>query len=293
MKVGLLLVCTGELYWLYAKQLITSAHTHFLPGKDVEYLFWTDIPQTGDVFERVQKAFLEARLPHATTEAEREATQKESIEYAKATVESVEYVRGLQDVTLFSTDHTAWPYPTLMRYSLFLQQEEVLQKYDYLFYCDIDMLMVDTVGDEIIGLGLTAAQHPMYALRQEYQAPYEPNPQSAAFIPPHFYYAGGFQGGKREDFIEAMKAMKKTIDSDLSINYVARWNDESHWNKYLWDKLPSRVLTPAYVYPDSLIGEYYVKLWGCDYPKKIITLTKKFTLSKTGADHIRQFVQTS
>jgi len=96
------------------------------------------------------------------------------------------------------------------------------------------------------------------------------------------YAAGGFQGGRTEDFIRAMKVMKERIDTDFANNYIARWNDESHWNKYLYENPPSVVLNPSYVYPDSLNRAYYQKLWGRNYVPKLITLTKPFSLSKDG-----------
>lgn len=191
------------------------------------------------------------------------------------------------DITVFPTDATDWPLPTLMRYHLFLQQEEKLKEYDYIFYCDIDMRFVNVVGDEILGEGLTAAQHPMYALRKGLQFPLEPNEGSSAYIQqPEFYYAGGFQGGTAKDFITAMKEMRKGIDADFVKNYMARWNDESHWNKYLLTTRPNIVLSPSYVYPDSLIKEYYEKIWGCSYPPKIVTLTKPFTVSKEAGSEL-------
>jgi len=78
--------------------------------------------------------------------------------------------------------------------------------------------------------------------------------------------------------------MRDAIDKDMVTNYVARWNDESHWNKYLFDNPPSVVLDPSYVYPDSLIEGYYKKIWGRDYTPRIITLTKPFTTSKEGGE---------
>lgn len=203
------------------------------------------------------------------------------------------------NVTVFPVESQPWPYPTLMRYHMFLSEEEYLKKFDYIFYLDLDMRIVNIVGDEILGEGLTAAQHPMYALRQQFWYPYEPNPESAAYIKATgrlletpdgrklfepLYAAGGFQGGKTQMFIDAMKAMKEGINKDFKRNYIARWNDESHWNKYLYDNPPSVVLSPSYVYPDSLIEQYYVKLWGCNYAPKIITLTKPFSVSKEGGE---------
>ena len=194
LKIALLFVCLNAKYWPYLTNVINDAKTHFLPHHDVDYLIWSDMPS--------------------------------DIIYEKSTV--------------FSTEAVEWPMPTLMRYHLFLQQEEKLKEYDYIFYLDADMRIVDFIGDEILGEGLTVAEHPMYALRKEYFPPYEPNINSSAYVPrvgqiineqgksrfKPVYAAGGFQGGKTELFIEAMKTMKENIDKDFAQNYVAIWNDE-------------------------------------------------------------------
>lgn len=212
----------------------------------------------------------------------------------------------LKDVTVIDTEPVAWPAPTLMRYHLFLNEEEKLKEYDYIFYMDADMKVVSKVSDEILGEGLTAAEHPMYSLRKQYIPPYEPNKDSTAYIPrpgavvtdetgqarfKPYYYAGGFQGGPANLFLEAMKVMKTNIDKDFNNNYVAIWNDESHWNKYLSEHNPSIVLSPAYIYPDSLIKDYYIPTWGRDYEPKIITLTKPFSLSAEGGSEINKFIK--
>lgn len=245
MKIGLLLICTGEGYWPYATQLIESARVHFLPGKKVDFLLWSDMPPE----------------------------------------------QGYGVNKIFPTEHTHWPYPTLMRYHLFLQQDEILKDYDYLFYCDIDMVFANPVGEEVLGPGLTAAEHPMYHFRPGLRFPLEPNPLSAAYIKvPPFYYAGGFQGGQGSEFLKAMRAMTRQIDADFAINYIARWNDESHWNKYLFDNPPARTLGPDYIYPDSLIKEYYEPIWGQAFVPKLITLTKKFSTSKEGGAAVAQAI---
>lgn len=262
-KVALLFICLNSPYWPYIKQVIEDCNKYFLTdrtlGHKVDYFLWTDIP--------------------------------EGTNYG---------------ATVFPTEPVEWPMPTLMRYHLFLQQEELLKEYDYIFYMDADMRVVDFIDNEILGDGLTAAQHPMYALRHQYWNPYEPNPESAAYIKQPgrliqnddgkqmfqpLYLAGGFQGGTSSSFIKAMKAMKKGIDKDFMNNYMARWNDESHWNKYLYDHPPSVVLSPAYIYPDSLLKEYYIPLWGQDYKPKIITLTKPFSTTKEGGMAVQKMLQ--
>lgn len=254
MKVAFVFICLNENYWPFVGRMVESARTHFLPGHEVDYFFWSD-------------------MPSETT----------------------------YGATVFPTEPVEWPLPTLFRYHLFLQQEETLAKYDYIFYADADMLFVNKVGDEILGEGLTGALHPMYAVSEKYRnhktsiPPFEPNPLSSAYVHEPFpknYYAGGFQGGKSADFITAMKVMRKRIDQDFFQNYVARWNDESHWNRYLVENPPSVTLSPSYVYPDSLIVPYYVPIWGRPYLPRLVTLTKAFTANSVGAQAIQDIIKT-
>lgn len=220
-----------------------------------------------------------------------------------------DFDKSLEGVSLFETGAIEWPMPTLMRYHLFLKEEDALKDLDYLFYMDADMKVVEKVSDEILGDGLTAAPHPGYELQPKYIPPYEPNPQSTAYIPRlgrlieeggkkrfmPFYAAGGFQGGKTKPFFKAMKVMRKNIDTDFNHGYTAIWNDESHWNKYLWEfqkrKGTITFLDQSYVYPDSLIKEYYVPLWGKEPPPKIVTLTKPFSISKQGGTELGKMME--
>lgn len=266
-KIGLLLIGINERYWPYLWQVIEDCKKNFLPHHKVEYLVWSDMPD----------------------------------EVAK---------EKCKEAVIFPTEPIEWPAPTLMRYHLFMQQEEKLKEYEYLFYLDADMRVVDKISDEVLGEGLTCAEHPMYSLRRQYIPPYEPNKQSTAYIPrlgqivddngkPRFkplYIAGGFQGGKASLFIEAMRVMKDNIDKDFNNNYTAIWNDESHWNKYVLDNAnpidghPTIVLSPSYIFPDSLHKEYYEPIWGQSYQPKIVTLTKPFSLSKQGGDELNAFL---
>lgn len=255
-KIAVVVICLNQPYWQYVGPMIASARQFFLKGHDVDFLLWTDMPTDTQI-----------------------------------------------DAAIIPTEPFEWPLPTLMRFHLFLREEDRLKEYDYIFYVDADMKFVSRVGDEMLGDGLTAAQHPMYALRKEYIPPYEPNPNSAAFIPrpgrtivvggkkkfESLYFAGGLQGGRSDSFISAMKDMKQMVDRDFTDNnYIPIWNDESIWNRYLFDNPPSVVLSPSYVYPDSLNKVYYQKVWGRNYVPRLITITKKFSLSNEGALNIQQ-----
>lgn len=287
-KVALCCICVNPLYWQFAKPMIDGAKQFFLPGHDVDYFLWSDIPEDAESFKKAEQITIDTTLP--LNNPERHAA---IISEIQASFKNLQENWKQMGATVFPIEPIEWPMPTLMRYHLMLQQEEKLKEYDYVFYCDIDMLFVNVVGDEILGPRLTAVLQPMYATRKEWWPPYEPNPRSASYIPrpgkvvndngrPRFmpiYLAGGFQGGKTEAWIGAMKKMKGKIDTDMLKNYIPIWNDETVWNSYLFENPDDRdvILSPSYTYPDSLIKEYFEPIWGQSYQPKLLTLTKKFS----------------
>lgn len=295
LKVAFVYICLNAIYWEYAPTMVAGARQLFLPGHNKDFFFWTDIPE--NPFE------INYKISEGWKARGRNMTDPNMQTLLQNTTTNVSALIGQKDVKIFTTESVDWPYPTLLRYNLFLQQEEKLKEYDYIFYCDIDMQFVSVVGDEILG-DLVAVQQPMYATRKEYWPPYEPNPNSASYIKRPgdlikdgektrfrpLYFAGGFQGGKSDKFIKAMKGCKKLIDSDLNHNYIPVWNDETVWNKYLSTNPPDIVLDPGYTYPDSLIEEYFKPMWGRDYIPKLKTLTKWFTVSKEGGDAVAKML---
>ena len=299
-KVAFVFICLNPLYWEFAPEMVRGAKQFFLPGHQTDFFFWTDIPEKDDeIKDRIQNEFRgwlqsqganinDANLFHNDVIIKGKQMNIQNI------IKSVQDLRKMERATIIPTVSVEWPMPTLMRYHLFLQQEEKLKDYDYIFFCDIDMKFVNIIGDEILGKGLTAAPHPGYYLPKELYPPYEPNELSTAYIKrpgrviqengkPRFrpeYYAGGFQGGKSGPYIEAMKRMKERIDRDMKNGYTAVWNDESHWNFELSENPPEIMLDPGYIYPDSLIDEYYVKkVWWRNFQPKLVTLTKWFSLA--------------
>lgn len=289
-KVAFVFICLNPLYWQYAPEMVKGARQFLLPGHKTDFFFWTDIPENSEE--------ISGKIAGAWKERGQNLDDPKIIQGLQDVTNAVVDLRKRNDIILFPTEAVEWPYPTLLRYNLFLQQEEKLKEYDYIFYCDVDMQFVNIVGDEILGEGLTAAVHPGYYVRKEYWPPYEPNIKSASYISrpgrviqdkgkPRFrpeYYAGGFQGGKTDKFIEAMKATKLLIEKDMNISYIPIWNDETAWNKYLSQNPPEIVLSPSYIYPDSLINEYYIPLWGQAYQPKLVTLTKWFSLKPSNGD---------
>ena len=168
--------------------------------------------------------------------------------------------------------HEPWPAPTLNRYKTILSQRELLEQFDYLFYMDVDMLAVDTIGDEILG-DLVAVQHPGFI--GKVGTP-ERRSRSAAYIPRReksVYYAGGFQGGRSTRYLDMCHTLHNQIESDRQKGITAVWHDESHLNKYLHYNRPGIVLSPSYCYPES---------WEMPYVKRLVALDKDHAEMRCG-----------
>ncbi len=163
-------------------------------------------------------------------------------------------------------EHTPWPGSTLFRYRYFSSIAESI-KGTHVFYCDVDMLFVSPVGNEILNDGLTAVMHPGF-----YKGGWGSNgcdPKSLAWLPEdkcHGYCAGGFQGGSKEKYLNACEILSDRIDDDLSSGVMAPWHDESHWNALLKiTDLNIKTLSPSYCYPES---------WPLPFEKKLLALDK-------------------
>ena len=165
-------------------------------------------------------------------------------------------------------EHEPWPNPTLKRYHTFCSNKKGLMEMDYLYYCDADMLFVSEVGDEILPdneSGLVATEHPGFFGGK--RGTYETRPESTAYVAPEegvCYYAGGFNGGTSEAFLNMSKDIKDKVDEDLESDIIALWHDESQMNRYMIDKNP-KVLNPSYCYPES---------WNIPFDKKLLALDK-------------------
>ena len=60
--------------------------------------------------------------------------------------------------------------------------------------------------------------------------------------------------------------LNKRIDEDYHKGIIAIWHDESHINKYIYEKGNYRLLSPAYCYPEG---------WELPFEKRILVLDKK------------------
>jgi hypothetical protein len=162
-----------------------------------------------------------------------------------------------------------FPKTTLHRYNTFahlVPRCPELGKYSHLFYCDIDMLFVNPVGD-ILSDGITATLHAGYVNGVE--GPYEKLTESMACT--HngiYYYCGGFVGGETKTFLHMCDYIARGVTDDDVRGVTAIWNDESHLNYYLSIYPPAKTLSPSFCYPSPpskscfSTRDYYYGIWG-------------------------------
>ena len=176
------------------------------------------------------------------------------------------------NVRIHYIDHEQWPMPTLKRYNYFVKEKDFILEHDYCFYLDADMRIDNLVGEEILADGVVATKHPYQSLMDPSSQSFDRNPKSLAYVPfdqkTVSYYAGGFNGGKTESFIEMSEVIASNVNKDLEKGVVALWHDESHMNRYLIDNPPALELSPSYCYAEEFYGTNY------PYEPKIIALKK-------------------
>jgi len=155
-----------------------------------------------------------------------------------------------REYEVINVEHKPWPWMTLGRYEIFSTNKEQFENVDYLFYCDVDMRFEDFVGEEVLS-DRVATQHPYYYNRRGTP---ETNPISTAYVSPNEqmqYFAGGFNGGLKDEYLKMAQHISNNIKIDLEKNHIAIWHDESHMNRYFIDNKPTKILTPSYCYPES------------------------------------------
>ena len=156
-----------------------------------------------------------------------------------------------------------WPKATLYRYKLFQNAWDKLKDFDYMYYINANMVAVHRVGYEIIPTekqGITATLHPGY-YNSTGNLPYDRNPKSLAYIPiikdnkQEYYFMGGFNGGTAKAFKHLIDTISHNTDIDEKNGVMATWHDESHLNRYLYERKPL-ILPPAYGYPETRVGSH-------------------------------------
>jgi histo-blood group ABO system transferase len=171
------------------------------------------------------------------------------------------------DIVRVEQKRLGWPYDTMMRFHAYYGAKELLQKMDYIFCSDADMLFVHKVGDEILS-DLVATRHPGFYNKPRSQYTYETRKESHACINGDegtWYVCGGFYGGTVKEILSYWERVIQDVDDDLKRGMIAVWHDESHWNRYCVDHRPTKLLSPSYCYPER---------WKLPFRKRLLALDK-------------------
>jgi len=200
-RIGFFLMGTG-LYVRLIEQLISSLDKHFCPNSNhyyVHYFILTD-----------------------------------ALKLNTTTLNKNNY-------TLIYTPHLKWPLSTLLRFqslhSLFYSPHYIMTSFDYLYWLDVDMQLVENVCEDILG-DLVGVIHPQINTSKR-KYPYESsNKQSMAYLSQsnryeNPYYFGAFWGGKSEQVFKLVMTCDEYVKYDYEkLNgFIAHQHDESHLNR--------------------------------------------------------------
>lgn len=214
MKIGILYICTGK-YRVFWKDFYLSCEKNFITEAEKRYFVFTDSPE-------------------------------------------IEFEKDNENITKISQVNLGWPNNTLMRFEMFSKIQRELSDFDYIFFFNADLICLEKISASdflpLAGENLVATLHPGYFNKKRNEFPYENNKLSTAYIDKfsgQHYFAGGLNGGRSKFFIQAILDIKKSIDQDIKNNIIAKWHDESHWNKYLISRKDVKILNPGYLYPEA------------------------------------------
>lgn len=169
-----------------------------------------------------------------------------------------------------------WPYSSLLRFKMFAGQAAALEKMDYLFFANANLVCREVVTEaEFLpraerGETLLVVQQPGFWDKRPIFYTYDRNPKCQAYIPYNCgrdYVSGGLNGGTAAAFLAMSRELDRRTDADLAAGQMALWHDESHLNRYIAERDPAsyRLLTPAYWYPEG---------WDLPFAQKIVVRNK-------------------
>lgn len=159
---------------------------------------------------------------------------------------------NIKNTKVIYTKQMGWPGPTLFRYRILSSVIEEYIKYDYIYYIDADMELVDYVDEEILG-ELVGVNHVGWFDKDLKEAPFERSIFSKAYIPydkEQYYYHATFFGASRNQWLKMILTIKDYIDIDCLNGFLTTtfW-DEAFLNRYFnIDCKPTVLLSPSYAF---------------------------------------------
>ena len=169
---------------------------------------------------------------------------------------------GRSNVRIYHKECAGFPADSLFRFEMFLQAEQEIMKYDYVYFFNANAMCIESIGNEILpdesGLsmgiwgGKRLHQHPMFY-------PYERNRKSLAYVAPYgkdyTYFMGGLNGGRPKEYLEMVRTLSVNIRDDYDRGIIALVHDESHINAYMRSH-PCKILPVELNRPEEWADEH-------------------------------------
>lgn len=165
---------------------------------------------------------------------------------------------GLPTVRVIHKECAGFPADSLFRFEMYLQAEEELKKFDYIYFIQANAKFLQPVGDEILPdeSGLSMGIWGGVNLRRPaYLHPYERNKKSLAYVAPYgknyVYYMGGINGGTSEAYLTMARTLAANIRDDYNRGIIAKVHDQSHINAYMRTHT-CKIITPEFCWPEEV-----------------------------------------
>lgn len=176
------------------------------------------------------------------------------------------------NVTVIYRKCQGFPADSLFRFEYFLEIEDKLKEFDFIFFFNSNSLFLDKVGEEILpdSSGLVGALWPWIYVSKGFHThnpafwPYEHNKKSLAYISPYekkpyHYFMGGVNGGTSFEYLKMITTLAVNIRTDYDNGIVAKVHDESHINKYFRDH-DCKILGKEYCWPEDCEPDFAPKM---------------------------------
>ena len=166
-----------------------------------------------------------------------------------------------------------WPYDTLGRHFLYLQNLDMFVGMDYVIAIDSDALIVAPLDPAMLGERMACLQAWSFGqaralFKYDARTAFDGSPFSTSYIAPTegtCYFCGGIFGGSLAGFTSILQRTVALAQQDIERvpTRIALWHDESYLNRVFIDHPPTHVLAPSFMYPEPPVDEW---LFSTDAP---------------------------
>lgn len=162
------------------------------------------------------------------------------------------------NIIFINQDRLWWPLDTLMRFWMFKKIEDQLIKEDFLLFINANTkILTEIKGSDFLPKkwkhNFLLCLHSRFYKYPSFVYPYERNPKSTAYIPYYKiwkYFYWWLNGWFTEYYLKFINESILNINKDFSLNFIAKWHDESHLNKFFLNRSDVKVLDSSYLYPE-------------------------------------------